>query len=52
MLLEDKGLILLKVENFIVENNVLNEGMLNAKQTKNNKKLLTFQSNFFNLPIH
>ena len=33
MLLEDKGLILLKVENFIVENNVLNEGMLNAKQT-------------------
>jgi len=31
MLLEDKGLILLKVENFIVENNVLNEGMLNAK---------------------
>ena len=29
---------IIKGENFVFENNTLNEGMLNAKQTKNNKK--------------
>ena len=29
---------IIKGENFVFENNTLNEGMLNAKQTENNKK--------------
>ena len=29
---------IIKGENFIFENNILNESMLNAKQTQNNKK--------------
>ena len=40
---------IIKRDNFVFENNMLNEGMLNAKQTENNKKRLTFWSNFFNL---
>jgi len=39
---------IIKGENFVFENNTLNEGILNAKQ-KNNKKGLIFWSNFFNL---
>ena len=34
MLLENKGLMLLKVIFFLFKNNTLNEGMLNTKQTK------------------
>ena len=40
---------IIKGENFVFENNTLNEGMLNVKQIENNKKWLTFWSNFFNL---
>ena len=29
---------IIKRDNFVFENNMLNEGMLNAKQTENNKK--------------
>jgi len=47
--IRDQGFDIIKGENFIFENNTLNEGMLNAKQTKNNKKWLTFWSYFFNL---
>ena len=36
--IRDQGFDIIKGENFIFENNTLNEGMLNAKQTKNNKK--------------
>ena len=39
---------IIKGENFVFENNML-KVMLNAKQTENNKKWLTFLSNFFNL---
>jgi len=38
MLLENKSLMLLKVRIFVFENNTLNEGMLNTKQTENNPK--------------
>jgi len=39
---------MIKGENFIFENNTLNENMLNAKQTKNNKKMTyIFCHNFF-----
>jgi len=30
---------IIKCENFVFENNTLNEGILNVKQTKNNKKM-------------
>ena len=40
---------IIKGENFVFENNTLNEYMLNAKHIENNKKWLTFWSNFFNL---
>jgi len=33
---------IIKDENSVVENNTLNKSMLNAKQIKNNKKLLIF----------
>jgi len=31
--------VIFKVENFVFENNTINEDILNAKQTKNNKKI-------------
>ena len=40
---------IIKNENFVFENNTLNEDMLNAKHTENNQKWLTFWFNFFNL---
>ena len=49
MLLENKRFDIIKGENFVFENNTLNEDMLNAKHTENNQKWLTFWSNFFNL---
>ena len=36
--IREQGFDIIKGENFVFENNTLNEGMLNAKQTKNNKK--------------
>ena len=44
-----RGFDIIKGENFVFENNTLNKGMLNVKQTQNNKKWLTLGSNFFNL---
>ena len=38
MLLENKRFDIIKGENFVFENNMLNEDMLNDKQTENNKK--------------
>ena len=49
MLLENKGLMLLKVKFFWFGYNTLNVDMLNTKETENNPKSLTFWSNFFNL---
>ena len=43
---------IIKGENFVFENNTLNEDMLNAKQIENNKKWLKFWSNFFNLLVY
>ena len=40
---------IIKGRNFVFENNTLNEDILNAIQRENNKKWLTFSSNFFNL---
>jgi len=36
--IREQGFYIIKGENFVFENNTLNEGMLNAKQIKNNKK--------------
>jgi len=45
----EQGFDIIKGEDFVFENNTLNEGMLNARQIENNPKWLTFWSNFFNL---
>ena len=42
MLLENKGLMLLKIRIFLFGNNTLNEGMLNTIQTENNQNDLHF----------
>ena len=44
--IKEQGIDIIKGENFVFGNNTLNEGMLNVKQIENNKKLLTFWSNF------
>ena len=36
--IEEQEFDIFKCENFVFENNTLNEDMLNAKQTENNKK--------------
>jgi len=46
--IREQGFDIIKGENFVFENNTLNEGMLNAKE-KTIKKWLIFWSNFFNL---
>jgi len=38
---------IIKGKNFVFENNTLNEVMLNAKQTKNNKKITYILVYFF-----
>jgi len=40
--IREQGFDIIKCENFVFENNTLNEGMLNVKQTKNNKNDLHF----------
>ena len=37
--IRDQEFDIIKGENFVFENNTLNEGMLNVKQTRNNKKM-------------
>ena len=37
--IREQGFYIIKGENFVFENNTLNECILNAKQTKNNKKM-------------
>ena len=40
---------IIKCENFVFKDNMLNENMLNAKHTENNKNDLHFGLIFFNL---
>ena len=47
--IREKEFDIIKGENFVFENYTINEGMLNTKQTENNKKMTYILVNFFNL---